>query len=62
VDAFSKDLFHLENRQVSMTNVWAMEIEPDQTFVYELARPGRLFRVAFDLTRPVEASSAPWGH
>jgi hypothetical protein len=62
VDAFSKDLFERENRQVSMTNVWAMEIEPKQTLVYELARPGRSFRVAFDLTTPVEAPPAPWGH
>lgn len=62
VDEFSKDLFERENRQVSMTNVWAMEIDPEQTFVYELARPGRLFRVEFDLTRPVEAPPAPWGH
>ena len=62
VDQFSKDLFQRENRQASMSNVWAMEIEPNQTFVYELARPGRLFRVQFDLTRPVEAPPAPWGH
>ena len=62
VDQFSKDLFEREKRQVSMTNVWAMEIEPKQTFVYELARPGRLFRVEFDLTTPVEAPPAPWGH
>jgi hypothetical protein len=61
VDQFSKDLFEREGRQVSMTNVWAMEIEPEQTFVYELARPGRLFRVEFDLTRPVDPPPAPWG-
>jgi hypothetical protein len=62
VDQFSKDLFERENRQVSMTNVWAMEIEPNQVFIYELARPGRLFRVEFDLTKPVETPPAPWGH
>lgn len=61
VDQFSKDLFEREGRQVSMTNVWAMEIEPGETFVYELARPGRLFRVAFDLTTPVDPPPAPWG-
>jgi hypothetical protein len=61
VDQFSKDLFEREKRQVSMTNVWAMEIEPKQTFVYELARPGRLFRVEFDLTKPVDPPPAPWG-
>jgi hypothetical protein len=62
VDEFSKDLFRRQNRAVSLTNVWAMEIEPEQTFVYELARPGRLFRVEFDLTRPVAVPPAPWGH
>ncbi|CAN5402392.1 hypothetical protein BH23ACI1_BH23ACI1_06050 [soil metagenome] len=62
VDQFSKDLFERENRQVSMTNVWAMEIEPNQVFIYELARPGRLFRVEFDLTTEVPAPPAPWGH
>jgi hypothetical protein len=62
VDQFSKDLFERENRQVSLTNVWAMEIEPKQVFIYELARPGRLFRVEFDLTKPVDPPPAPWGH
>jgi hypothetical protein len=62
VDQFSKDLFERENRQVSMTNVWAMEIEPKQVFIYELARPGRLFRVEFDLSKQVPAPPAPWGH
>jgi hypothetical protein len=62
VDEFSKDLFRRQNRAVSLTNVWAMEIEPEQTFVYELARPGRLFRVEFDLTSPVAVPPAPWGH
>ena len=38
-----------------------MEVEPGRAFVYELARPQRLFRVEFDLTRPVPAPPAPWG-
>ncbi len=54
VDQFSKDLFTRENRTVSNTNVWAVEIHPGRTFAYELRRPeGRFFRVEFDLTRPV---------
>jgi hypothetical protein len=53
VDAESKALFVAQNIAVSTTNVWAMEVEPGRTFVYELARPGRLFRVEFDLGRPV---------
>jgi len=53
VDAESKALFEREGRTASLTNVWAMELVPDQAFVYELSRPNRLFRVKFDLTRPV---------
>lgn len=62
VDAESQALFDREGRSVSNTNVWAMEIEPGRSFVYGLSRPGRLFRVEFDLTAPVEAPPAPWGH
>lgn len=61
VDAESRELFTREKREVSLTNVWAMEIEPDERFVYELARPGRSFRVEFDLSRPVPALPPPWG-
>ncbi|WP_125256940.1 hypothetical protein [Brevundimonas fluminis] len=54
VDAESIALFTREGRTVSNTNVWAIEIRPGSEYVYELARPGgRLFRVAFDLSRPV---------
>lgn len=53
VDPFSKDLFTRQGRTVSNTNVWAMEVQPGQMFAYELRRPGRHFRVEFDLTRPV---------
>ena len=53
VDEFSKAMFSKEGRTVSNTNVWAFEIEPGQALVYELARPGRLFRVSFDLDKPL---------
>ena len=63
VDQFSIDMFMREGLTVSVTNVWAMEIEPNQRFLYELARPtGRLFQVEFDLTTPVENPPTPWGH
>lgn len=52
VDAASKAMFVREDRSVSLTNVWAIEIEPGQTFAYELRRPGRRFRVEFDLKAP----------
>lgn len=61
-DEFSIDLFTRTNRSVSNTNVWAMEIHSGRMFAYELTRPGRRFRVEFDLTRAVEAPPAPWGH
>ncbi|WP_222565609.1 hypothetical protein [Novilysobacter antarcticus] len=63
VDAFSQAMFTREGMDVSNSNVWAIEIEPEQSFVYELARTDqdRLFRVGFDLTKPVAAPPAPWG-
>jgi hypothetical protein len=61
VDAESRALFERTGRNVSMTNTWAMEIEPGKTYVYELARPGRLFRVEFDLTQPVPALACALG-
>jgi hypothetical protein len=63
VDSFSIEMFEREDRAVSVTNVWAMEIEAGQRFLYELSRPGgRLFQVEFDLSAPVPAPPAPWGH
>jgi hypothetical protein len=64
VDQHSIDMFQREGLTVSIVNVWAMEIEPGQRFLYELARheQGRLFQVEFDLTRPVPAPPTPWGH
>lgn len=61
VDQFSIDLFNRNDASVSTTNVWAMEVEPGETFAYELRRPGRFFRVEFDLTRLVPPPPPPWG-
>ena len=67
VDAESIAMFQREGRGVSLTNTWAMEIHPAK-FAYELSRPrgeqnpeGRMFRVEFDLTRPVGTPPTPWG-
>jgi hypothetical protein len=62
VDAESIALFEREGLDASVINVWAMEVEPGERFVYELARPGtpRLFRVEFDLAKPVATPPAPW--
>ncbi|MCD9006967.1 hypothetical protein LDO31_12105 [Luteimonas sp. XNQY3] len=63
VDAESIALFEQEGLNASVTNTWAMEIEPGQRFVYELARPGgRRFQVEFDLTKTVAAPPTPWGY
>jgi hypothetical protein len=58
---FSKELFVRKNSSASVTNVWAMEAEPGRLFAYELRRPGRFFRVEFDLARPAAAAPPPWG-
>ena len=62
VDAASVAMFRREGLQASVSNTWAMEIEPGRRFLYELARPdGRLFQVEFDLAVPVPLPPAPWG-
>lgn len=65
VDAESIALFRREKRDVSVTNVWAMEVHRGM-FAYELRRPpipgGRFLRVEFDLARPVAPPPPPWGH
>ena len=58
-DQESRELFVREKIPVSVDNVWAMEITA-RTFTYELARPNRLFRVEFDLSRPVALPPPTW--
>jgi hypothetical protein len=53
VDAYSIEMFNAWDAPVSTTNIWAVEVHPDQMFAYELRRANRHFRVEFDLTRPV---------
>jgi hypothetical protein len=60
VDDFSIEMFKREGLDVSITNVWAMEITSN-IFAYELSREGRFFRVEFDVTKPVDVPPAPWG-
>jgi hypothetical protein len=59
-DAFSKAMFVREKIPASTANVWGVEAD-GRTFAYELRRPGRFFRVEFDLTRPVAPPPPPWG-
>lgn len=60
---FPADDFTAQMLPPAATNVWTIELVPDETFVYALRREGtdRRFRIAFDLTHPVEAPPAPWG-
>ena len=60
VDQYSIDMFLREGLDVSIVNIWAVEIN-NATFAYELSRPNRHFRVEFDVTKPVQAPPAPWG-
>lgn len=59
-DEFSKSLFMAKKIPASTANVWAIELD-STIFAYELRRPGRFFRVEFDLSRPVAAPPPPWG-
>lgn len=63
VDSYSIGMFEREGLAASVSNTWAMEIEPGKRFLYELSRPGgRLFQVEFDLSTSVDIPPTPWGH
>lgn len=54
-DAYTMALFEREDLEIGKDNVWAMEIEPEERFLYELARDdGRLLQIEFDLSKPVQ--------
>ena len=68
VDAYSIALFEREGLDVSLTNVWRVEVDPADAraprFAYQLTRrndPTRLFRVEFDASDPVDAPPPAWG-
>jgi hypothetical protein len=60
-DAFTKALLVREGNAAGAANVWAVEVHPGRIYAYELRRPGRFFRIEFDLSRPVPPPPAPWG-
>lgn len=60
-DEFSQNLFRQNGIPQSAENVWALEIRPYDRFAYELRRPGRHFRVEFDLRLPAPTPPPPWG-
>lgn len=59
---FAADAYTATLLPASAWNVWTVEVTATQ-FVYQLRRTNsdRLFRVEFDLTRPVAPPPAPWG-
>ncbi len=61
---FPADAFTFELIPAAKTNVWSFIFSPGKTLSYRLVRSseGRRFRVEFDLTQPLEAPPAPWGH
>lgn len=60
-DQYSKELFVSQGIPQSIENTWQMYIYPDK-FTYRLTRPGREFRVDFDLTNEVAKPITPWGY
>jgi len=62
VDELSKTMFVEQGLTASVSNVWAVELQPGARYVYELSRPGRLFRVEFDLRKPVAVPPPVWGY
>lgn len=60
-DMDSKVLFERTGRPNSSLNTWAIEIHPNQRFIYEVTRPNRHVRFEFDLSVPVASPPAPWG-
>ena len=64
----SRQEFHADAYTASLlptarTNVWAMEIAPNERFAYSLRRVGtdRYVRLEFDLTKHVASPPPPWG-
>lgn len=59
---FPADQYTCNLIPAAATNVWWISVD-DKTLTYNLRRIGtdRLFTVSFDLTKKVEAPTAPWG-
>jgi hypothetical protein len=53
-NASSRALFVRQRLEQSVPNVWVVELVPGRLFGYALTRPGREFRVEFDLANPVD--------
>ena len=61
--------FHADSLTASLipaasTNVWTVQVEPGERFIYDLRREGtdRRFQVQFNLSRPLKSPPPPpWG-
>ncbi len=53
VDSFSKALFVKNGLDVSVNNTWTLSIVPGDRLSYRLSRPGRVFQLDFDLSKPI---------
>ncbi|MEX1222430.1 MAG: hypothetical protein WEA82_10005 [Idiomarina sp.] len=62
VDEASKTIFAANDLIASQKNTWTITFIDDNTFSYKLSRPGRLFEVHFDLTKPVAVPPPAWGY
>ena len=60
---FKADKFTGDMLPASARNIWAIEVESEQRFVYELRREheDRFFRVEFDLSKPIATPPLAWG-
>ncbi len=60
---FKADKFTGDMLPASAKNVWAIEVESNKRFVYELRREheDRFFRVEFDLSQPIATPPLAWG-
>lgn len=58
----TKALFRREGIEVSTGNTWTLEVNPGTRFTYQMSRTNRLFRVEFDLSRPVDIPPPAWGY
>lgn len=64
VQEFHADDFTANLVPGTETNVWTVEVAPDEFFAYGLRREGtdRRVRVEFDLSQTIPPPPAPWGY
>jgi len=60
---FPADPYSVNAVPARESQLWYLEIRPEEVFVYGLRREatGLRYRVEFDLTRPVDPPPPPWG-